>query len=196
QRLAARRAERVPRIVARDADLPFGLLVIRLQIAVGDGPVFERAAGHLPVRGAHAEIPLHVTPRHGAVAQCAAAHASRIVAVAWTAGPHHVRAALQIHGYPRIALVIRPEGVAEYRGALVTQIVFAAIERRIRLAAFQQDHAQPGFRQLLGDDTARRPRAHHHRVDAVHARPRNGGDATPSIFQLARSRLPPCRGSP
>jgi hypothetical protein len=68
--------------------------------------------------------------------------------------------------------------------------------RRVPLAAFQQDHAQSGFGEFLGDDTAARARAHHHRVDALHARPRNGGDATPSIFQLARSRLPPCRGSP
>lgn len=77
-------------------------------------------------------------------------------------GSHYVWAAFQIHCNPWIALVIRPEGVAEHRGTLIAQIVFVAIECRIPFAAFQQNHAQCGFREFLGDDAAWRARCCRH----------------------------------
>ena len=54
--LLARPVERVARVVAGDADLPLGLLVVRLEIVVGDRPVVERAARRPRRSGDHAEV--------------------------------------------------------------------------------------------------------------------------------------------
>ncbi len=106
----------------------------------------------------------------------------------------------------RIAFVFRPKRIAQHGGALIAQVVLAAIVGGVPLAALQQDHAQAGDRKLLGDNAARRARSHDHRIHSLHegepflrsycARPRSGGSARPSIRQLTALRLPPWRGEP
>ena len=204
QRLAPRRFERVRPVVARNADFPLRLLVVRLQIGVGDGPVFERAAGHRAVGRAQVEIALHKPPGHRAVTERAAAHAGGVVLILALAGAHDALPAVAAHHHARVALVVRSGRVAQRAVALVAQVVLAAVERRVPLAALQQHHAQPRHGQLFGDNAAPGARAHHHGVHLFQAhgilfgfhRPRMGIVGTPSILQLTAPALPPCRGSP
>ena len=111
QGLAARSVKWVARNVARNADFPFGLFVIRLEILIRDRPIGERAAGDVAVGRAHAEIFFHIAPRHRAIAESPAAHARRIVLIAGAAGACEVFAALQINGHARIAFVVGSEAV-------------------------------------------------------------------------------------
>ena len=101
----------------------------------------------------------------------------------------------------RIAVIFRPKGVAQHGGALVAQIILAAIAGRVPGAAFEKDYAQAGSGQLLGHDAARGARADHYRVHRLHegepflglswARPSTCGSSRPNMRQLTASRLPP-----
>ena len=78
-------------VIPGDADFVFGFLVERLEIVVGDGPVFERTAGGCAVGGAHPEVLRHVAPGLRAVAQCASTDAGCVVLVGAFAGQNRVR---------------------------------------------------------------------------------------------------------
>ena len=108
QGFPARRLEDVIGVVAGDAHLPLGLLVVRLQVRVTDGPVFQRAARHRSVGGAHAEILLHVAPGLRAITERAAAHAGCVVAVAAFAGIDDPLALL-VHQHARVAFLVGAE---------------------------------------------------------------------------------------
>ena len=87
QRLAARALERVAAIVARDAHFPLGLLVVRLQVRRSE---IGQSSSVLPSTAPYVERMRKsfsmIAPRHRAVAEGAAAHAGRVVAVAAVAG--------------------------------------------------------------------------------------------------------------
>ena len=203
----ARSFERRARIIAGDADLVFGLVVKRLEIVIGDGPVFERTALGRAVGGAHAEILRHVAPGLRAVTQSSAAHARGVVVVCALAGQDDVRlrpfASTHTRGLPSSS---GPKAFPRTRGALIAQIVFAAVMGGVPLAALEHHHAESGGGQLLGDDASRGAGADDDRIHALHrfdpavrsycARPRSGGSSSPSMRQLTASRLPPWRGDP
>ena len=120
-RALARAVKWRARVIAGDADFVLGLLVERLQVVVGDGPVFERTACGRAVGGPHAEILRHVAPGLRAVAERPAADAGSIVLVGALAGQDSVQAALGIHPDAGIAFIFGAKGVAEHGGALVAQ---------------------------------------------------------------------------
>ena len=156
QRPLARRAKHVPRVVARNSNLPFRFFVKRLKVCVADRPIVQRAAFDGPIGGSQPEILLHEAPCHRAVAERPAAHARGIVAVGPMIGLNDVFAARAVGIYARIALV-RPERSSQHTGALVAQVVFAIVGRREPLAALQKHNAQPGFGEFFGDDAAPAP---------------------------------------
>ena len=164
KRLAARSLENVGGVVAGNADFPFGLFVVRLEILVADRPIVQRAAGHRAVGRAHAKVFFHETPRHGAVTERAAAHARGVVAVLAIARQNDLLVAIGSNDHAGIALVVGPEGAAQSGGALVAQIVLAAIERGVPFAAFEQRYGQTGVGELLGDNAAARARSNHDSV--------------------------------
>src|ERR1035438_8369898 len=141
--LAARPFERIVGVVARNAHLPLGFLVVRLQVGIADGPVFQGASFYSAVGRAHPEISFHVAPGHGAIAESATADAGRVVAVSAFTRAEEVFLPV-LYQYARIAVLVRTESVAQHRGALIAQVVFAAVGGRVPLAAFQQHHAQAG----------------------------------------------------
>jgi hypothetical protein len=71
----------------------------------------------------------------------------------------------QINEDPRVAIFIGTEGVTQYPGALVAQIVLAALEGILPGAALEQDDAESRGSQLLGDNAAACARSDYHRVD-------------------------------
>ena len=85
-----------------------------------------------------------IAPGLRAIAERSAAHAGSVVLVAPLAGQHGVRHALGIDPDARIALVFRSKRIAQHGGALIAQIVLAAIVGGVPLAALQQHHAQAG----------------------------------------------------
>src|SRR5208337_4952986 len=180
--------------------------VERIEVVVGDGPVFQRAAFRRAIGGAHLEVLGHVAPGLRAVAESPAAHAGGIVGVGSLAGQEGMQLALGANDNARISIVVGAEGVAQDGGALVAQVVFAAVVGDVPLSAFQQDHAEAGDGQFLGHDAAPGPGSYDDCVYLFHegepflvcywARPSNGGTSRPSIRQLTASRLPPWRGGP
>jgi len=206
QRLFARGAENIPGVVPGDANFPLRFLVERLEIRVADGPVLERAARDRAVGGAHAEVFFHVAPRHRAVAGGTAAHACGVVAVNAIARQHHALATLGVHEHAAIPLVVRTEAAAQNGSALIAQVVLAAVEGCVPLAALEEHHAQAGFRQLLRHDAAPGPRSHHHRINTFQCHMRESSNLTiltsPRIprylhcFQSSTSFWAPCSGNP
>jgi hypothetical protein len=108
----------------------------------------------------------------------------------------------------RIA-VVGTEGIAQSAGPLVTQVVFALVERSEPFSALEEDNAQSGFGEFFCDHAASCAATDDHRVDMFQGHqpdrglersertlPRIGGYGRFSIFQLTPSRLLPCRGSP
>jgi hypothetical protein len=194
------------RIIAGDADLVFSLFVEGFEIVIRYGPVFERTAHGRAVDRTHAEILGHITPGLGSITEGSAAHASGVVVVCALAGRDQVRLAFLINPDPWIAFVIGAECISQDGGALITQVVFAAVIGGVPLAALEHHHAESRSGQLLGDDASSRARTDDDRIDALHdfdsevksycARPRTGGSSSPSMRQLMASRLPPCRGDP
>ena len=202
QRLAATAFEGVIRVVAGDAQLPFRLLVVGLEVVIGDGPVGERGAlRHAVLRG-HAEVVGVVAPGHRTVAQRAAANAGGVVRVAGLGRRDDARCAVEIDHHARVALVIGAESVAQSRIALVAQIVLAAIPGRVPRAALEQHHAPTGGGELAGhdgtggagsDDDGIGHRQAHQLCPPCDAgskmeywrRPRTGTIGTPSMRQLA-----------
>ena len=73
----------------------------------------------------------------------------------------------QVDEHPRIAIFTRTEGIPQNPGALIPQIILAAVECRVPLTPLQQHDAQPGRRQFFGDDAAAGTRPYHHRVDVL-----------------------------
>jgi hypothetical protein len=189
QRLAARALEGVAGIVARDADLPFGLFVIGFEVVVGDGPILERGTLDRAVARTHAEVVGMKAPRHGAIAERAAADAGGVVVVAALAGQDDARLALVVHHHAGVAFVLRTKSVAEDVGALVAQIVLAALPGGMLAPAFEQDDAVARHGEFLGDNGAARARANHDGIDLLkrhtpRPRPRTGTTGMPSIRQL------------
>ena len=130
-----------------------------------------------------------------------------------------MRSSLLVDPDAGIAFVFGAECIAEKRGALVAEVVFAAVGGGVPLAALEQDHAEAGGGKFLGDDASGGASADDDGVDALHelppllrsgavvrggavlrrsycARPRRGGSSRPSMCQLTASRLPPWRGEP
>ena len=137
-----------------DADFPFGPLVIRFQVLVGDGPVFERAVFRRAIGGTHAEILLHETPGHGAEALGASADAGRHVTVAAFAGRCGTELGIVAEfDEAQVMLVIGTEGVAEYCGALRSQLVVTGFVKLLIAALFQQRHTQAGAREFVRRDS-------------------------------------------
>ena len=137
QRTPARAVKGSGGIIAGDADLVFGLLVVRLQVVVGDGPVLERTSHGRSVGRAHAEVLRQIAPGHGAVAESSAAHAGSVVLVAAFAGERGVRHAIGIDHNAGIALILRSKGIAQHGDSLIAQVVLAAIVGRVPLAPLQ-----------------------------------------------------------
>ncbi len=98
------------------------------------------------VNRAHAKIVFHKAPGHRAVGERAAAYAGSVVVVVAIAGAHDMLRAVAGYDYAAITLVIGTEGAAEIGGALVAQIVFAAIEGGVPFAAFEEHYGEPGGR--------------------------------------------------
>ena len=193
--LAAGRLERVGAGFAGDPDFPFGLGIERLQFPIGERPIRQRAAGRRAVGRLHAEVPLHVTPRHGAIAEGAAAHARRNIVIRALAGQDFAKLAIAGFGQPDAVLVVGPKSVSQHGGALVS-----GFGELLAPAAFQQNHAKAGQRQLFRHDAAGGSGADDYDIYGRewHSQWRWSSitPATPSIFQLASSRLPPCAGLP
>ena len=152
-------------IVARNTNLPGGFFVIRFEIVVGDGPVFESATGDGTVSGAHAKILFHEAPGHRAVAERAASDAGGIVVVGPTGGPNDFFVTVGIDDDAAIAIAVGAKGATQSGDALVAQIIFAAIEGGIPLATFEKDDRESGAGEFLGDDTATGASADDYRVD-------------------------------
>ena len=126
-------------VVAGDADFVFGLVVKRLEVVVGDGPVFKRTAGGRAVGGAHPEVLRHVAPGLRAIAQRAAADTGCVVLVGAFTGQHRVGSRHSVDPDARIAFIFGTKGVAEQGRALVAKIVFAAVSGGIPLARAQAE---------------------------------------------------------
>lgn len=124
-------------VVAGDTDFPLGFFVVRLEIPVVDGPVFEGAALDGTILSAQAEVVFHEAPSHGAVAEGASADACCIVAVGPMARVDGEFAACLVDVNAWIALA-GAEGISENAGALVAEVVFAVVEGRVPLAAFEE----------------------------------------------------------
>ena len=147
-----------------------------------------------------------IAPGLRAVAERSAAHAGGVVLVGAFAGQHGVGRALGVDPYARIAFILRTKRIAQHSGALVAQVVFAAIVCGVPFAALKQNDAQAGNCKLLGHDAARCAGADDHSIDALHEgepflqvvlrAAQVGGSGRPSIRQLTASRLPPWRGEP
>ncbi len=167
---AARAVKGRAGVVAGDADFVFGLVVEGLKVVVGDGPVFKRTAGGSAVGGAHSEVLRHVAPGLRAVAQGSAADAGCVVLIGAFAGKDGVGSSLPVDPDTGIALVFGTEGVAEKGGALVAEIVFAAVGGSVPLAALKQDDAEAGGGKFLGNDAASCASADDDCVDALHER--------------------------
>jgi len=73
--------------------------------------------------------------------------------------------AVLVYKDARVALLVRPEGGAQHRIALVTQVVFPAVESGVPLASFQQHHTQAGLGEFLGNNSSPRACTHHNGVD-------------------------------
>ncbi len=164
-RLLARRRKRIRAIVARDADLPFRLLVARFEIFVGDRPIFERRAFERTVGRSQLEVLRHETPGHGPVADGAAADARGDVVVGPVARQNHALRAAGLDNHPAIAAIIGPVAVAQDRSPLRHQLVVAMFLIGNPFAALEKNDGEPRHRQFLGNDAAAGPGPHHDRVD-------------------------------
>ncbi len=199
--------ERIGRVVAADADFILGFFVKRLQVVVGDWPVFERASRRRAIGGAHLEVLRHKTPGLRSPTERSAAHAGGdVLVLSAVAGKYSLRYAVGADPNARMALVFRSKRTAQYGVTLIAQVVLAVIVGGVPLAALQQDYAQSGGREFLGDHAAAGARSHNHSIHSFHecvpffrsycARPRSSGSSRPSIRQLTALRLPPWRGEP
>ena len=197
----ARTAKGSGRIVAGDSDFVFGLDVERFQVVVRDGPIFERAAKRDAVGRAHAEVLRQISPGLGPVAERSSAHAGRVVLIIAFTGKRDVRNPFAVDPDAGIAFVGWSKCISQKRGALIAEVILAAVIRRVPLATFQQHDAEAGSGQLLGDDAARGSGPDDDSIDAFHEgvpffksyreRPRIGGSSRPSMCQLTAFRLPP-----
>ena len=132
------------RIITGGTDFVLSFLVEGLQVVVRDGPVFERAPHRHAVGGAHLEVLGHKTPGLRSPTERSTAHAGGIVLVRSLAGYYGVSRTLRINPNPGIALVLRTKCAAQDGGALVAQVVLAAVVSGVPLAALQQNYAQSG----------------------------------------------------
>ena len=189
-------------VIARDTDFVFGFVIEGFEIVVGDWPIFKRTAGGRTVGGAHFEVLGHVAPSLRAVTECAAADAGCVVLVSAFTGKHGMSDAIFVDPYTWIALIFRAESIAKDGGALVAEVVFAAVGGGVPFATLKQNDAETGCGKFFGNDSTCCAGADDNRIDALHerppwlrksywARPRMGGSARPSIRQLTASRFPP-----
>lgn len=77
-----------------------------------------------------------------------------MVAVSVVVGRNDVLLTVSIDIDARISSLVRPKGIAQDASALVARVVLAVVERRKPLPALQQDDAQSGFSEFLGDAAA------------------------------------------
>src|ERR1035438_9680039 len=87
-------------------DLPLSFGIERLQILIGDWPIFQRAAFGSAIHRTHSEIALHIAPRHGAVAEGSASDAGSNVVVRSFARQYLLEAAVRHLRQPDIVLVL------------------------------------------------------------------------------------------
>ena len=149
----ARRVERPG--LAGDAQLPLGLGVVGLEVAVGDRPVFEARAGDRAEAAFLDEVDLAEAPVVGGEHDAPAAYEAVVEELYL---PRLCRLGL--------APAEREPGRVDLEGALEQRLDLVVLELR-RLDAgslFEHDHREAGGRELLGDDPARRAGANHHEV--------------------------------
>ena len=158
-RLGTPRFERVRAGQAGDAQLLFGLGVVRLEIRVRDGPIVQTGAGHAAPLALLLEIRFPQAPVVGGEVDRAAAHLPSVLddALGWYGGlfcvrlPVCVRLAFQVIGHGR------EHGVLDF---VVLEILFAQVGTLL-----QNHYAEARSGKFLGHDAARPARADDQEID-------------------------------
>ena len=134
---------------AGNPDLPFHLAVIRFQLLIGDRPVGQRRAGNVTVHSVLLKIQRVETPVIGGEMHAAAADAL---------GVEHVRiVGMEVRlliGAVAEGLWRDPIGLHQLIGEPVGQLIVMKVALLHVRAAFHDDDAVSGLRQLAGQDPA------------------------------------------
>jgi hypothetical protein len=146
-----RRDQRRLQVGAADADFPFGLGVIGLQLGIAHRPVGDAGAGHGAEARSLVEFPRQVPPGRGAVGDGAAADDAAVIVVAGRGFLARIAAegVLLDLGIGQQHVVFRRKAVAEFVLAVVLLMAIGAPGPLLH-----HNDAEAGLRQLLGHHAA------------------------------------------